>query len=64
MVGPSRWHFGVSQWFLHRRSVHNYTRGKSHHSFLQDIIQVRLGNLNPCHSFCFSHTSCMKKVFV
>ena len=35
------------------QEICNYTRGKGHNSFLQDIIHVRLGNMNPCHPLCF-----------
>ena len=52
----SGWSLKIALWcftMIPSQEICTYTRGKSHHSFPQDIIHVRLGNMNPCHPFCF-----------
>ena len=50
------WSLKMALWcftMIPSQEICTYTRGKSHHSFLQDIIHVRLGKMNPSHPLCF-----------
>ena len=52
----SGWSLKMALWCfttIPSQEIRTYIREKSHHSFPQDIIHVRLGNMNPYHPLCF-----------